>query len=35
MYVEQPMIVTDYPFVLQAVNTEEWHGWAPYVDGSV
>ncbi len=35
MYEEQPMIVIDYPFVLQAVDTEEWQGWAPYVDGSV
>ncbi len=35
MYAEQPMIVIDYPFILQAVNTEKWEGWAPYVEGSV
>jgi peptide/nickel transport system substrate-binding protein len=35
MYVEQPMIVIDYPSVLQAVNVERWEGWQPYVGGSV
>jgi len=35
MYAEQPMIVLDYPSVLQAVNTAKWDGWAPYVSGSV
>ena len=35
MYAEQPMIVIDYPSVLQAVNTAKWEGWAPYVGGSV
>jgi len=35
MYSEQPMIVLDYPSVLQAVNTARWDGWAPYVSGSV
>jgi peptide/nickel transport system substrate-binding protein len=35
MYSEQPMIVLDYPSVLQAVNTTRWDGWAPYVGGSV
>jgi peptide/nickel transport system substrate-binding protein len=35
MYEEQPMIVIDYPSVLQAVNTAKWQGWAPYVGGSV
>ena len=35
MYAEQPMIVLDYPSVLQAVNTARWAGWAPYVSGSV
>ena len=35
MYAEQPMIVLDYPFVLQAVNVERWEGWQPYVGGSV
>ena len=31
MYAEQPMIVIDYPSVLQAVNTSRWEGWQPYV----
>jgi peptide/nickel transport system substrate-binding protein len=35
MYAEQPMIVIDYPSVLQAVNVERWEGWQPYVGGSV
>jgi len=35
MYAEQPMIVIDYPSVLQAVNVERWAGWQPYVGGSV
>ncbi len=35
MYAEQPMIVIDYPSVLQAVNTSRWDGWQPYVGGSV
>jgi peptide/nickel transport system substrate-binding protein len=35
MYDEQPMIVIDYPFVLQAVNVDKWEGWQPYVQGSV
>ncbi len=35
MYAEQPMIVIDYPYVLQAVNTSRWDGWQPYVGGSV
>ncbi len=35
MYAEQPMIVLDYPAILQAVNTTKWDGWAPYVGGSV
>jgi len=35
MYAEQPMIVIDYPSVLQAVNVEKWDGWQPYVGGSV
>jgi len=35
MYAEQPMIVIDYPSVLQAVNTSRWEGWQPYVGGSV
>ena len=35
MYAEQPMIVIDYPYVLQAVNTSNWEGWQPYVGGSV
>jgi hypothetical protein len=35
MYAEQPMIVLDYPAVLQAVNTAKWDGWKPYVGGSV
>jgi peptide/nickel transport system substrate-binding protein len=35
MYAEQPMIVIDYPDVLQAVNTSRWDGWQPYVGGSV
>ena len=35
MYAEQPMIVIDYPSVLQAVNTSRWEGWEPYVQGSV
>jgi len=35
MYAEQPMIVLDYPSILQAVNTAKWGGWAPYVSGSV
>jgi peptide/nickel transport system substrate-binding protein len=35
MYAEQPMIVIDYPSVLQAVNVEKWEGWQPYVGGSV
>jgi len=35
MYAEQPMIVLDYPSILQAVNTAKWDGWAPYVSGSV
>ena len=35
MYAEQPMIVIDYPSVLQAVNTSRWEGWKPYVGGSV
>ena len=35
MYTEQPMIVIDYPSVLQAVNTSRWEGWQPYVGGSV
>ena len=35
MYAEQPMIVIDYPSVLQAVDTSRWDGWQPYVGGSV
>ena len=35
MYAEQPMIVIDYPSVLQAVNVAKWDGWQPYVQGSV
>ena len=35
MYAEQPMIVIDYPSVLQAVNVSRWEGWQPYVGGSV
>ena len=35
MYAEQPMIVIDYPSVLQAVDTSRWEGWQPYVGGSV
>ena len=35
MYAEQPIIVIDYPSVLQAVNTSRWEGWQPYVGGSV
>ena len=35
MYAEQPMIVIDYPSVLQAVNVDRWEGWQPYVAGSV
>jgi peptide/nickel transport system substrate-binding protein len=35
MYDEQPMIVLDYPSVLQAVDTSRWEGWQPYVGGSV
>ncbi len=35
MYDEQPMIVIDYPSVLQAVNVDKWEGWQPYVQGSV
>lgn len=35
MCAEQPMIVLDYPSILQAVNTAKWDGWAPYVGGSV
>jgi hypothetical protein len=35
MYAEQPMIVIDYPYVLQAVNTSRWDGWQPYTGGSV
>ena len=35
MYAEQPMIVLDYPSILQAVNTAKWDGWSPYVGGSV
>ena len=35
MYAEQPMIVIDYPSVLQAVNVEKWEGWQPYAGGSV
>jgi peptide/nickel transport system substrate-binding protein len=35
MYAEQPMIVLDYPSVLQAVDTSRWEGWQPYVGGSV
>jgi peptide/nickel transport system substrate-binding protein len=35
MYAEQPMIVIDYPSVLQAVNVDRWEGWQPYVGGSV
>ena len=35
MYAEQPMIVVDYPSVLQAVDTSRWEGWQPYVGGSV
>jgi hypothetical protein len=35
MYAEQPMIVIDYPSVLQAVNVERWEGWQPYAGGSV
>ena len=35
MYAEQPMIVIDYPSVLQAVNVAKWEGWQPYVQGSV
>ena len=35
MYAEQPMIVIDYPSVLQAVNTSRWEGWQHYVGGSV
>ncbi|MEI6452491.1 MAG: hypothetical protein WCP98_21410, partial [Actinomycetes bacterium] len=35
MYAEQPMIVLDYPAILQAVNVAKWDGWAPYVSGSV
>jgi peptide/nickel transport system substrate-binding protein len=35
MYAEQPMIVIDYPSVLQAVDTSRWEGWQHYVGGSV
>ena len=35
MYDEQPMIVIDYPSVLQAVNVDRWEAWQPYVQGSV
>jgi peptide/nickel transport system substrate-binding protein len=35
MYAEQPMIVIDYPSVLQAVDVSRWEGWQPYVGGSV
>jgi peptide/nickel transport system substrate-binding protein len=35
MYAEQPMIVIDYPSVLQAVNVSRWEGWQPYAGGSV
>ena len=35
MYADQPMIVIDYPSVLQAVNVDRWEGWQPYVGGSV
>jgi peptide/nickel transport system substrate-binding protein len=35
MYAEQPMIVIDYPSVLQAVDVERWEGWQPYAGGSV
>ena len=35
MYVEQPMIVIDYPSVLQAVDTTRWQGWRHYAGGSV
>jgi hypothetical protein len=35
MYAEQPMIVSDYPSVLQAVNVSRWEGWQPYVRDSV
>jgi peptide/nickel transport system substrate-binding protein len=35
MYAEQPMIVIDYPAVLQAVDVSRWEGWQPYVGGSV
>ena len=35
MYERQPMIVLDYPLLLQAVDTAGWDGWQPYVQGSV
>jgi peptide/nickel transport system substrate-binding protein len=35
MYERQPMIVLDYPSLLQAVDTAGWEGWQPYVQGSV
>ena len=34
-YEEQPMIVLDYPSLLQVVNVAKWEGWQPYVHGSV
>jgi peptide/nickel transport system substrate-binding protein len=35
MYERQPMIVLDYPSLLQAVDMSGWAGWQPYVQGSV
>ena len=34
-YEEQPMVVLDYPSLLQAVNVAKWEGWKPYARGSV
>jgi peptide/nickel transport system substrate-binding protein len=35
MYSETPEIVLDYPPSLQVVDTDEWEGWTPFMDGGV